>query len=158
LIELRPLLSFDAPFLWEMLYHAIFVPEGEPKLPLTIIQEPGLYHYVQNWGRPDDLGYCAISRLQPVGAVWSRLFDPSTPGYGYVNAHIPELSIALLPAFRGRGIGTQLMKIMLQRLAGRYTAVSLSVSVDNPALRLYQQFGFQEISCHDKTLVMCKRL
>lgn len=37
---IRPLELEDEPFLWEMLYQAIYVPEGQTPLPREIIQIP----------------------------------------------------------------------------------------------------------------------
>src|SRR5215475_5621085 len=106
---MRPLTKFDESFLWEMLYHALYVPEGSAPFSKEIVNQPDIAKYVLGWGRPGDMGFVAIdktSRLQ-VGAVWIRLFNSHNPGYGYVAEGIPELSIAMLPGYRNLGFGTQ---------------------------------------------------
>lgn len=72
-IEIRPLTLADAPFLWEMLYQALYVPHGHPPFPREIVQEPEISRYVHDWGKPDDLGFMALEDSKPVGAVWLRL-------------------------------------------------------------------------------------
>jgi len=41
---IRPAASADEPFLWEMLYAALYVPEGAPRPDRAILQEPSLAH------------------------------------------------------------------------------------------------------------------
>jgi GNAT superfamily N-acetyltransferase len=62
-----------------------------------------------------------------------------------VQAEIPELAIAVAPAYQGQGIGTQLMTQILELAKKDFPAVSLSVRADNAAARLYQRLGFVEV-------------
>jgi ribosomal protein S18 acetylase RimI-like enzyme len=48
------------------------------------------------------------------------------------------LDIALLPAWRGRGLGTR----CLQALAAEGRALGIQVELHNPARRLYERLGF----------------
>ena len=150
----------DQPFLWEMLYQALYVPPGTPPLPRDIVFQPELAKYVQHWGQAGDMGCIAVSAPQPIamGAAWVRLFTHNSRGYGYIDDDTPELSIAVLPEYRGQGIGTRLLTDLFERACGRYDAVSLSVSQDNPALRLYQRFGFEIIEQQGDSFTMRKRL
>jgi len=157
---IRPLLPQDEPFLWEMLYQAIYVPPGDAPPARSILDQPELAHYVRGWGRPGDLGLLAEdAEGSPLGAAWLRLFDADDPGYGFVDDQTPELSIALLPGARGWGTGSRLMAALLEqaRAAGHRT-VSLSVSPDSPALRLYQQLGFVTVGQVGGSLTMLKEL
>ncbi|MEO1348828.1 MAG: N-acetyltransferase [Cyanobacteria bacterium J06635_15] len=135
----------DEPFLWEMLYQALYVPPGTPPLPRDIVFQPELAKYVEHWGQQGDIGCIAVSVPQhiAIGAAWLRLFTRDNPGYGYIDDNTPELSIAVLPDYRRQGIGTRLLTDLFERADSMYDAVSLSVSQDNPALRLYQHFGFE---------------
>lgn len=150
----------DQPFLWEMLYQALYVPPGTPPLPRDIVFQPELAKYVQHWGQPGDMGCIAVSAPQAIamGAAWLRLFTRDNAGYGYIDDDTPELSIAVLSEFRGQGIGTRLLTELFERADSMYDAVSLSVSQDNPALRLYQRFGFEIIEQQGDSFTMRKRL
>src|SRR5262249_38809845 len=134
----------DEPLLWEMLYLALFVPPGSPPLPRDVVRRPELARYVRGWGRKHDLGAVALhpTREEPMGAAWLRLWGLDDRGYGYCDAQTPELSMAVVPAFRGQGVGSRLLGHLLRAADERHRAVSLSVSADNPALRLYRRFGF----------------
>lgn len=56
------------------------------------------------------------------------------------------VDIALLPDFRGRGIGSQLLGRLLDEAAHRGMVVRLHVALTNPALRLYRRLGFRLVS------------
>ncbi|MCM3765150.1 GNAT family N-acetyltransferase [Neobacillus niacini] len=137
----------DKDFLWEMLYQAIYIPEGEPRLSRDILNEPEIAKSLQGWGRTGDQALIAMHRDNtPIGAVWVRLFDETNKTYGYVDEKTPLLGMALLPEYRGKGIGTALLAEMLRltKQAG-HPGISLSVDPNNPALQLYKRFGFQKI-------------
>ncbi len=159
-ISTRPIMQVDEPFLWDMLYQAIFVPEGYPRPDPNIVKLPELAKYVQGWGLEHDHGFLAIDidAQQPVGAVWSRLFTGDMRGYGYVDDETPELSIAILPEYRGQGVGTQLLTHLLEAATGKYPAVSLSVHQNNPAFNLYQRLGFEIVTTSRSTIIMKKGL
>src|SRR5262245_12048406 len=129
--RIRPLTNEDEPFLWEMLYQALYVPAGKPPFPPEIVRQPEISPYVAGWGRADDAGFVALyeETSEPVGAVWIRLLKGADKGYGYVDDATPELTIALHPAARGQGVGTQLLLSMLASARNKYPALSLSVSV-----------------------------
>lgn len=82
---------------------------------------------------------------QPVGAVWVRLMIGENKGYGFVDDATPELSIAVLPEYRGQGVGTQLLTHLFGSECG-VSSTSLSVSLENPAVRLYERFGFTVVN------------
>lgn len=157
-IEVKPLTAADGPFLWEMLYQALYVPQGHPPFPYEILQKSEISRYVQGWGKPDDLGFAALVNEQMVGAVWMRLLTGENKGFGYVDDATPELSIALLPEYRGQGIGSTLMASLLAKVHTRYKAVCLSVAPDNPALHLYQRLGFEAIKTTHAAFTLVKHL
>ena len=138
----------EAEFLKEMQYEALYVPEGGEPFPKTIVEDPGIAKYYENWGRAGDMAIVAVDEDTEtlVGAIWARLFTAERAGYGFVDAHTPELSIAMLPHFRGKGIGTKLLASFIT-LARQKKIGALSLSVDraNPAIRLYQRSGFKEV-------------
>jgi hypothetical protein len=48
--ELRRAVASDEPFLWEMLYLALFVPPGGLPLPRAVLRDPRVARYVEGWG------------------------------------------------------------------------------------------------------------
>jgi ubiquinone/menaquinone biosynthesis C-methylase UbiE/GNAT superfamily N-acetyltransferase len=156
---IRPATTADEPFLWEMLYHALYAPEGHGPFPKEITREPDIAKYVLGWGKEGDRGFVAVDGLDftPVGAAWIRLFAPEGAGYGYVGAETPELSVAVLPEHRNRGVGTDLLGRLISEARRHHPAVSLSVSSGNPAARLYRRLGFEIVGRRGDSLVMEKR-
>ena len=152
----RPLSPADEPFLWEMLYQAIYVPPDTPPPDRSIIEHPDLARYVLGWGRIDDCGVIAIDQdtNEPVGAAWLRLMTGTEQGYGFVDDRTPELSVAVLPEYRGHKVGTRMILQLLQIARTMYSEVSLSVSMDNPARRLYERLGFEAVSRDETSLTM----
>lgn len=138
----------DLPFLRDMLRHAYYARWGnEADVPLE--------RYVAGWGRRGDKALVAIDQFQPVGAAWYRLFAEDEPGYGFVDEETPELTIAVVPSRRGKGLGAQLLETLLEQArSDGYAEVSLSVEPDNPAIRLYEKHGFSKVGERGGALVM----
>jgi len=64
----------------------------------------------------------------------------------YVHRRADEIrimDIALLPEFRGQGIGSTLLQNILERGKNLNLPVTIHVEQFNPAIRLYQRMGFQ---------------
>ena len=57
-----------------------------------------------------------------------------------------SLASAVVPDYRGRGIGTKLLMQILGTAKMKYSAVSLSVRANNPVVHLYERTGFMKIS------------
>ena len=49
----------------------------------------------------------------------------------------------IVPSAQGRGLGTALVRLVLDEAAGRGLPVRLSVLANNPARGLYERLGFQ---------------
>ena len=153
-IEFRPLLPSDEPFLWEMLYLALYVPPGNEPFPRTILDDPDIACYVQGWGRPGDWGLLACDGEKPAGTIWLRQWPGEEKGYGYVSPLIPELSLALLPEYRNMGLGTRMLTMVVSMAQPRFPGLSLSVVESSPALRLYERLGFRKVGQVMESLVM----
>jgi GNAT superfamily N-acetyltransferase len=54
------------------------------------------------------------------------------------------VDVALLPAFQGRGHGTQLLRALIDEAARRSVPLRLSVRANSRARALYQRLGFRE--------------
>ncbi|MGH7266816.1 MAG: GNAT family N-acetyltransferase [Candidatus Rokuibacteriota bacterium] len=69
----------------------------------------------------------------------------------YVDRRPDEVrivDIALLPAHRGAGIGTGILRGLLSEAAASGRPVRIHVEQTNPARRLYQRLGFVRIADH----------
>lgn len=155
--NLRPATQADEDFLWEILYQAIYVGPNEAPPPPSILEEPEIARYLLDWGRQYDCGWIAedIDSQQPLGAAWLRVWpDEDDSGYGYYALNYPELTIALLPEARGQGIGTALMERLIEDAQKIHPGVSLSVSCNNPARKLYERFGFETVSEDEHSALM----
>ncbi|NEQ42854.1 MAG: GNAT family N-acetyltransferase [Leptolyngbya sp. SIOISBB] len=137
---MRRLNSRDEPMVWEMLRYAAHESS------LEALQHPLLARYAAGWGRPGDVGYGTWQAATPIGAAWLRLWSGTDKGFGYIHDDIPELSIGVAPDYRGQGIGTRLLSQLLADAKQHFSAVSLSVRGDNPAVHLYSRIGFVPVS------------
>ena len=142
----------------EFLFLAIYSPPGESPPARSILEDPKLARYYQAWGQKDDHALFAVINNQPIGACWSRCYPEEAPGYGTINSNIPELSIAVLPEFRGMGVGTELLAKFLNMMQPHYLEISLSVHATNPAIGLYQRFGFVNHDQRGESILMIKEL
>lgn len=156
---IRPLTVDDQPFLWDAIYHAVYVPPGKAPPPRAIVNDPELARYVAGWmQRPDDLGFVAEKKGVPIGAAWLRRWSGDERGYGFVDEATPELAMSMLPGHRGQGIGTKLLRRVLSAAEERFAAVSLGVFESNPARRLYEREGFVRVGDQrGDSLVMVRR-
>ena len=156
---IRTIQPSEYGFLDKMLYQAIFLPVGMPKLPENIVYEPFFVHYIEDFGKKTDFCYVAEDNNELLGAVWTRLFDENNPGYGFINAETPELSIAIDENHRNKGIGTRLLSAIFEALRkANYTQISLSVDSRNLAYPLYLKLGFVEYSTDEYSVKMVKTL
>lgn len=158
-INIRPIQAHEFSFLEEMLYEAIFIPEGKERPPISIVKLPELACYYENFGRKHDICFLAANNSELIAAIWIRLFTVHRKGYGYVDDNTPELCMSVKPPYRNNGIGTQLMKLMLEELVKcEYEKVSLSVDKINYALKMYEKFGFKFHSETDDSYTLVKQL
>lgn len=84
------------------------------------------------------------------GAIFQIIVvEGQDAGRLYVHRRDEEIrimDIALLDAFRGRGIGTQLIGSLLKEGEASCRAVTIHVEIFNPAMRLYERLGFRVIA------------
>ena len=119
-----------------------------------------LIYLLEDWGREGDTAVVAVSEdNQKIGAAWYRFWWPDKHSYGYISPEIPELAIAVRAEFRGMGIGHLLLDSLLKIAASQgIKKVSLSVEVENPALNLYRQHGFQPVERNKGDWVMAAKI
>jgi ribosomal protein S18 acetylase RimI-like enzyme len=159
MVNIRPLQKGEEWFLREMLYEAMYIFANERPLPQSVVDLPELAQYIANFGREGDICYVGEQNGALIGAIWSRLFSQENKGYGFVNEQTPEVSLALKPAFRGKGIGTKLIEVLGHALQQQgYEQISLSVDKCNRAESLYTKLGFKAIAAVESAYTMVKQL
>lgn len=152
---IREIKEEEYPILSDFLYEAIFIPEGMEKPPKAIIEQPELQVYIADFGKADD--WCLVAEVKGkiVGAVWMRIMND----YGHINDETPSLAISLYGEYRHLGIGTALMKAMLQFLKDKgYKKTSLSVQKANYAVTMYRKIGFKVVRENEEEYIMVYEL
>ena len=155
-VETRALRNDETALLKDFLYEAIFIPEGVAPPPKDIVERPELRVYTDDFGtrRGDN---CIVAAVDDriVGAVWTRIMND----YGHVDDDTPSFAISLYKEYRGRGIGTRLMKEMLSllRMQG-FGKASLAVQKANYAVRMYEALGFCTVDENEEEYIMVRRI
>ncbi len=156
MLRLRTAQRDDVQLLRALLLEAAFWRPNVARPPAgQALANPELARYVEGFGRSGDFGLIAEEAAEPLGAAWWRHFQAGAPGYGFVDEAIPELTAAVLPGHRGRGIGTALLEALDREARRRgINRLSLSVERDNPAVALYQRLGFRALDARRDALTM----
>ena len=155
-MTLREIKENETELLKDFLYEAIFIPEGIDPPERSIIEQPELKLYYENFGT-GKADYCIVAdeNGKVIGAVWTRIMND----YGHVDDSTPSFAISLYKEFRGRGIGTKLMSEMLKLLKMHgYEKASLAVQKANYAVRMYEKVGFEVVDENDEEFIMVCRL
>jgi ribosomal protein S18 acetylase RimI-like enzyme len=69
----------------------------------------------------------------------------------------PELAFAVTSGHRKRGIGAALLT-QLVKANPQYSAVSISASANNPAVRLFDRFGFKIVQQSDRAVTLRREI
>ena len=152
--QIRPIRKEEIPILGDFLYEAIFIPEGVAAPPRSILDDENLQVYIRDFGQMHD-DRCLVAEVgdKIVGAIWSRIMND----YGHIADDVPSIAISLYKEYRNLGIGTDMLRQMLELLkADGYKSVSLSVQKANYAMRMYQKAGFRILSDDgEEALMQC---
>lgn len=136
-VELRPATDADRPFL-----AAVYASTREQELaavPFTPDQRQAFLdhqfaaqsrHYAEHYA---DASYDVVV---VDGAPAGRLIVGRWP------RELRIVDVALLPDFRGRGVGSQLLAPLLAEADARGVPTTIHVEQQNPARRLYRRLGF----------------
>ena len=138
-VTLRPATPDDEAFLFEVfastrLDEFRFLDE-QPKQALIRMQY-NAQRFQYDEGFPQAESRIILRDDHPAGRM---LVDES-------EIEIILIDIALLPEHRKSGIGTQLLKELLDRAVAARKPVTLHVLKSNPALRLYERLGFLRVN------------
>ena len=151
-VVFRELRNDETELLRDFLFEAIFIPEGTEPPDRSIIELPELSLYYEDFGK-GRADYCIVAEDdgKVVGAVWTRIMKD----YGHVDDDTPSFAISLYKDYRGRGIGTTMMRMMLNHLKGQgYKRASLAVQKANYAVRMYESVGFKTIDENAEEFIM----
>jgi GNAT superfamily N-acetyltransferase len=151
----------DREFLADMLVLAAnWSAEWKPRNRRRVLADRRTGHYIAGWPRAGDVGVVAEAAAGPVGAAWVRFFAADDPGYGFVAADIPELTIGVAAEWRGRGVGRALLQgVGAAAAEAGIGRISLSVERKNFARGLYLSEGYAVVDASDPQAdTMVKRL
>ena len=151
-MRIRILGAEETDLLKDFLYEAIFIPEGVEPPDRSIIELPELRVYYEDFGKGRaDHCFVADEDGKVVGAVWSRIMND----YGHIDDETPSLAISLYKRYRGKGIGTLLMRDILALLREKgYSRASLAVQKANYAVRMYEKAGFKTVGENEQEYIM----
>ena len=153
---IREIYKEEYDLLNDFLYEAIYIPNGVEPPPKSIINCPELQEYIVEFGnRKHDKALVAEMQGNVIGAIWVRIMND----YGHIDNDTPSLAMSVYKKYRGLGIGTSLLKQLLQveRLAG-YSKISLSVQKSNYAVKMYEKVGFTVADENNEEYIMIVNL
>lgn len=151
-MRLRPLAADESALVEHAFVLTASWRPGDERAEEFCRADPAFATYTAGWGREGDGGLVAVEDDEVVGILWWRLFPAERPGYGFVDAETPELGIAVLPGWRGRGIG----RVLLRGAAAVHPRLSLNVEDGNPAEALYRSEGFVPVGRSGDGTVMLR--
>jgi ribosomal protein S18 acetylase RimI-like enzyme len=137
-IRLRPVTEADRDFLLRLYASTreeelaqVEWPPGQKAVFLEQQFTAQDIHYRENYPG------ASLDVIEVGGAPAGRLYVARWP------REIRIMDIALLPEFRGQGIGTRLLAALLEEADRDGRTLSIHVERMNPALRLYRRLGFE---------------
>ena len=147
--RLRPVTDDDRPFLVE-LYGSV----REPELAHVPWDDATKRAFVEQQFSAQDAHY----REHYPGATLDVIeVDGEPAGRLYVHrgpSDIRIMDIALAPPFRGRGIGTRLLRELIAEAEESGRKLSIHVEMNNPARTLYERIGFRPAGDHGVYVLM----
>jgi ribosomal protein S18 acetylase RimI-like enzyme len=139
-ITLRPVGSSDRDFLLQ-----VYASTREEELRLVDWSVEQKAAFVQQQFEAQDAYYsehyhpATFDVIEVDGASVGRLYVARW------EDEIRIIDIAVLPEHRGHGVGTALLRDLLDEAARTGKRLSIHVEKNNPALRLYERLGFVPI-------------
>ena len=142
-VTLRPATPADREFLFQV-YAASRAEELAP-VPWSAEEKSEFLRQqfaAQDRAYRNDYAAAAFDVIELEARPVGRLYVDRTP------TEIHLIDIALLPECRGQGIGTALVREVVDEAARTKRPIRLYVEHGNPARRLYQRLGFAEVEEH----------
>ncbi|MDA7817903.1 GNAT family N-acetyltransferase [Sulfurimonas sp.] len=92
-----------------------------------------------------DLGLYALVDNKIAGAVWLRLLKEEDNATAFIDESVPILSIAVLPEFRLKGVGSSMLEQLLQEAGSLYKKISVSCLSDESSRKFFKRHGFIQV-------------
>jgi GNAT superfamily N-acetyltransferase len=138
-VTLRPAAAEDEAFLFR-----VYASTREEELAITDFSEAQKKAFLTQQFAAQDRNY----RENYTGATFDVIeVDGEPAGRLYVarwDEEIRVMDISLLPDYRGHGVGTLLLRQLLDEATRTRRRLSIHVEKLNPARRLYERLGFAE--------------
>ena len=140
MIELRPVAENDTLFI-----EAVYRSTREAELNLTnwSEQQKNAFSVMQSMAQ-----LAEYKKNYPGASFQIVLYKQKPAGRFYTwenDNEIRLMDITLLPQFRSKGIGTDLLQDLIKKSNEVKKKISLHVEAANPALKLYKRLGFIRI-------------
>jgi ribosomal protein S18 acetylase RimI-like enzyme len=148
-VRLRPVVDADRAFLVEL-----YASTREVELARVEWDEGVKRAFVEQQFTAQDAHYRAnypgatLDVIEVDGSRAGRLYVHRGPG------DIRIMDIALMPEFRGRGIGTELLRSLVDEADASERKLSIHVEMNNPARSLYERLGFSPAGEHGVYVLM----
>lgn len=139
-ISFRPERPEDESFLYRL-----YVSTREPEMRMVSWPDEQKAAFLKQQFGAQTIHY----KTHYAGADYSIvLYEGKPAGRLYLHQKPDDLrimEILLAPEYRGSGIGTMLLRDILDRAEAAGHSVSIHVEQENPAFRLYARLGFRQI-------------
>jgi ribosomal protein S18 acetylase RimI-like enzyme len=148
-VRLRPVEDADRAFLVEL-----YASTREAELAQLDWDETTKRAFIEHQFSAQDAHYrgnypgATLDVIEVDGAPAGRLYVHRGP------SDIRIMDIALAPAFRGRGIGTALLRELMAEADESGRNLSIHVEMNNPARSLYDRLGFRPAGEHGVYVLM----
>jgi ribosomal protein S18 acetylase RimI-like enzyme len=148
-LRLRPVEDADRAFLSEL-----YGSTREQELAQVAWDDGTKRAFVEQQFSAQDAHYRAnypgatLDVIEVDGAPAGRLYVHRGP------SDIRIMDIALAPSFRGRGIGTSLLRALMEEADASGRKLSIHVEMTNPARSLYSRLGFVPAGEHGIYVLM----
>jgi len=140
-LELRTATADDREFLWEVHRTAL-----RPAVEATWGWDEAFQvrYFAEHFATGDRFVVCVDG------------FDAGVLQFTVRNDHLFLATVALLPRHQGRGLGTELVNMVLEEGRRRHLPVRLQVLKANRARNLYERLGFEPYGESDTHVLMAR--
>jgi GNAT superfamily N-acetyltransferase len=149
-ITLRPARPDDTPFLLE-----VYASTRTDELAALAWEDSMRDSFLRMQGEAQDAD---VRRRHPSADFLVIVADGQDAGRLYrvllEDSELRLLDVALVPAWRGRGIGSRLLEELVEECRIQDWLLSLHVERDNPARRLYERVGLVAVAQDEVTVRM----